>query len=176
VEEEPRFDINRDFSWIAFGCLLVVLVLFALFLVVSRVFSPAPAGSVRPAGSPGSESRTEIVVENLAVAAVVFKVEDSAGARFYLAPVGDQTVIDIHGPGDPAADFIRLFALDCDEAQVVVVGGESSFGSGGTITVDPGGLPKWEKGHDQDSLADGWSPSGFATCQQAAASGGAAPS
>jgi hypothetical protein len=30
---EPRFDINRDFSWIAFGCLIVVLFVFAAFLL-----------------------------------------------------------------------------------------------------------------------------------------------
>ena len=33
----PRFDINRDFSWIFFGCLVVVLVLIVLGLVASKV-------------------------------------------------------------------------------------------------------------------------------------------
>jgi hypothetical protein len=33
-----RFDINRDFSWLFFGCLVVVLVLVALALILGRVF------------------------------------------------------------------------------------------------------------------------------------------
>jgi len=36
VVRVPRFDINRDFSWVAFGCLLVVVVVFALALFLVR--------------------------------------------------------------------------------------------------------------------------------------------
>jgi len=33
----PRFDINQDFSWIFFGCLLVVLFLVVAAIVVANV-------------------------------------------------------------------------------------------------------------------------------------------
>jgi hypothetical protein len=32
----PRFDINRDFSWLFFACLVVVLVLFGLLVLFAR--------------------------------------------------------------------------------------------------------------------------------------------
>jgi len=35
----PRFDIGRDFSWVAFGCLLVVLVVFVLVVVVGSALA-----------------------------------------------------------------------------------------------------------------------------------------
>jgi hypothetical protein len=32
-----RFDINQDFSWVFFGCLVVVLIVFGLGLTLARL-------------------------------------------------------------------------------------------------------------------------------------------
>jgi hypothetical protein len=34
-----RFDINRDFSWLFFGCLVVVLIVVVIAFVIGRLLA-----------------------------------------------------------------------------------------------------------------------------------------
>src|SRR4051812_39733527 len=150
-----RFDINRDFSWVAFGCLLIVLFVFVAAVVVSRTLGPIFALGDR--GSP-----TELVVQNLSASELVSEVTDSAGARFIRVPAQTAVVIYVQDAGAPTPDFVEVVALECATDQRVEPGAPG-YERGGTITVDYGGKVSFQPSRVVDSLGQGWSDSGFAT-------------
>ena len=159
-----RLTISRDVSWLAFGCLVAMILVVAVLLIFGRVFSGLLSMGDR-------SSASELVVHNMSAATLILKVEDNTGARYYPVPVNKLTVIDTEGGGNPTPDFIRISGLDCASSRPVVNSDERGFSAGGTITVDASGAATFEAGHDMDSLGDRWRAEmeiGFPTCEDAA--------